>query len=188
MLYYIYRLALKAFTDQKRRFFPHLDDENGSNIEPAQKKPCFSHGVTDVKQEELNDSSSLSDILTCMEKEVPDLKIFTYERLDWLKQASALSSQANENSIGALKEHNYHSPRMSPRSLDATSTDKAAVIELIIPSVFRAVVSLHPVGSVEPDAVAFFSPDEVLYFVLSIHWKSFLTHYFVVLATRKFFQ
>ncbi|KAG7028152.1 Mediator of RNA polymerase II transcription subunit 27 [Cucurbita argyrosperma subsp. argyrosperma] len=154
------RLALKAFTDQKRRFFPHLDEENGSNMEPAQKKPCFSHGVTDVKQEELNDSSSLSDILTCMEKEVPDLKIFTYERLDWLKQASALPSQANENSIGALKEHNYHSPRMSPRSLDATSTDKAAVIELIIPSVFRAVVSLHPVGSVEPDAVAFFSPDE----------------------------
>lgn len=159
------RLALKAFTDQKRRFFPHLEDENGSNNEPALKKPCFSHGVTDVKQNELNDSRSLPDILSCMEKEVPELKIFTYERLDWLKQASALPSQANENSIGALKEHSYHSPRMSPRSLGATPTDKAGVIELVIPSVFRAVVSLHPVGSVEPDAVAFFSPDEVLYFV-----------------------
>ncbi|CAK9322983.1 unnamed protein product [Citrullus colocynthis] len=154
------RLALKAFTDQKRRFFPHLEDENGSNNEPALKKPCFSHGVTDVKQNELNDSRSLPDILSCMEKEVPELKIFTYERLDWLKQASALPSQANENSIGALKEHSYHSPRMSPGSLGATPTDKAGVIELVIPSVFRAVVSLHPVGSVEPDAVAFFSPDE----------------------------
>ncbi|KAE8651114.1 mediator of RNA polymerase II transcription subunit 27 isoform X2 [Cucumis sativus] len=154
------RLALKAFTDQKRRFFPHLEDENASNNEPALKKPCFSHGVTDVKQNELIDSRSLSDILSCMEKEVPELKIFTYERLDWLKQASALPSQANENSIGALKEHSYHSPRMSPGALGATPADKAGVIELIIPSVFRAVVSLHPVGSVEPDALAFFSPDE----------------------------
>ncbi|KAL0555278.1 hypothetical protein IC582_009221 [Cucumis melo] len=154
------RLALKAFTDQKRRFFPHLEDENASNNEPALKKPCFSHGVTDVKQNELIDSRSLSDILSCVEKEVPELKIFTYERLDWLKQASALPSQANENSIGALKEHSYHSPRMSPGALGATPADKAGVIELIIPSVFRAVVSLHPVGSVEPDALAFFSPDE----------------------------
>ncbi|XP_008442914.1 mediator of RNA polymerase II transcription subunit 27 [Cucumis melo] len=154
------RLALKAFTDQKRRFFPHLEDENASNNEPALKKPCFSHGVTDVKQNELIDSRSLSDILSCVEKEVPELKIFTYERLDWLKQASALPSQANENSIGALKEHSYHSPRMSPGALGATPADKAGVIELIIPSVFRAVVSLHPIGSVEPDALAFFSPDE----------------------------
>ncbi|KAA0043815.1 mediator of RNA polymerase II transcription subunit 27 [Cucumis melo var. makuwa] len=155
------RLALKAFTDQKRRFFPHLEDENASNNEPALKKPCFSHGVTDVKQNELIDSRSLSDILSCVEKEVPELKIFTYERLDWLKQASALPSQANENSIGALKEHSYHSPRMSPGALGATPADKAGVIELIIPSVFRAVVSLHPIGSVEPDALAFFSPDEL---------------------------
>lgn len=131
--------------------------------------------MTEIKQDELNEPRTLSDILTCMEKEVPDLKIFTYERLDWLKQAPALSSQANDNSIGALKEHNYHSPRMGPGSLAASSKDKVSVIELIIPSVFRAVVSLHPVGSVEPDAVAFFAPDEVLYFVhkylLSILFK-----------------
>lgn len=131
-----------------------------------------------IKQEELNDSRSLSDILTCMEKEVPDLKILTYERLDWLKQASALPSQANEISIGALKEHNYHSSRMSPGSLGATPTDKAAVIELIIPSVFRAVVSLHPVGSVEPDAVAFFSPDEVLYLALKFSLSTFFFTYY----------
>lgn len=179
------RLALKAFTDQKRRFFPHLEDENASNNEPALKKPCFSHGVTDVKQNELIDSRSLSDILSCMEKEVPELKIFTYERLDWLKQASALPSQANENSIGALKEHSYHSPRMSPGALGATPADKAGVIELIIPSVFRAVVSLHPVGSVEPDALAFFSPDEVLYFPHKYSFSKYFTHYSVV-QTRKF--
>lgn len=38
--------------------------------------------------------------------------------------------------------------------------DKVAVIELSFPSVFRAVVSLNPAGSVDPDAVAFFSLDE----------------------------
>ncbi|KAA8529861.1 hypothetical protein F0562_034370 [Nyssa sinensis] len=38
--------------------------------------------------------------------------------------------------------------------------DKVAVIELLFPSVFRAIVSLHPAGSIDPDAVAFFSPDE----------------------------
>jgi mediator of RNA polymerase II transcription subunit 27 len=32
---------------------------------------------------------------------------------------------------------------------------------LFFPSVFRAIISLHPAGSIDPDAVAFFSPDEV---------------------------
>ncbi|KAK0586476.1 hypothetical protein LWI29_007641 [Acer saccharum] len=77
------------------------------------------------------------------EKEVPNLKIFTYERLDWLKRASSL-------------------PRLqSSVAADKVSVDKIAVIELFFPSVFRAVFSLHPVGSIDPDAVAFFRPDEV---------------------------
>ncbi|MFQ6656101.1 hypothetical protein Gotur_026358 [Gossypium turneri] len=71
------RLALKAFTDQKRRFFPHLDDEE--------------------------DGEALQNV---------------------------------------------------------ASMDKVAVIELFFPSIFRAVVSLHPAGSTDPDSVAFFSPDE----------------------------
>ncbi|MCI27079.1 mediator of RNA polymerase II transcription subunit 27-like [Trifolium medium] len=38
--------------------------------------------------------------------------------------------------------------------------EKVAVIELLFPSILRAVISLHPAGSTDPDAVAFFSPDE----------------------------
>jgi mediator of RNA polymerase II transcription subunit 27 len=51
--------------------------------------------------------------------------------------------------------------------------EKVAVIELLFPSILRAVISLHPAGSTDPDAVAFFSPDEVYlsWFVFSnIHY------------------
>ena len=45
--------------------------------------------------------------------------------------------------------------------IELFSLPLVAVIELLIPSVFRVVVSLHSAGSIDPDAVAFFSPDEV---------------------------
>ncbi|XP_030484932.1 mediator of RNA polymerase II transcription subunit 27 [Cannabis sativa] len=154
------RLALKAFTDQKRRFFPHLDDEgqNGQDTEPNPKKQRGPQVVPPIHQEELSDCKTLSDILTRLEKEVPNLKILTYERMDWLKRASSLP---NEGPIEKLKEHNFHSSnRLKPGPLSDVDVDKVAVIELSFPSVFRAVVSLHPAGSIDPDAVAFFSPDE----------------------------
>ncbi|KAM6547730.1 hypothetical protein CsatB_019406 [Cannabis sativa] len=154
------RLALKAFTDQKRRFFPHLDDEgqNGQDTEPNPKKHRGPQVVPPIHQEELSDCKTLSDILTRLEKEVPNLKILTYERMDWLKRASSLP---NEGPIEKLKEHNFHSSnRLKPGPLSDVDVDKVAVIELSFPSVFRAVVSLHPAGSIDPDAVAFFSPDE----------------------------
>lgn len=99
-----------------------------------------------------------------LKKEVPNLKIFTYQRLDWLKRASSLPSSANESE--SVKEHNFHSSnRLKPGSMGDVSVDKVAVIELLFPSVFRAIVSLHPAGSIDPDAVAFFSPDEVTFFI-----------------------
>ncbi|KAL5545724.1 hypothetical protein UlMin_005411 [Ulmus minor] len=152
------RLALKAFTDQKKRFFPHLDDDK--NTEPNAKRHCSPQVVTS-HQEELSDCKTLPEVLMRLEKEVPNLKIFTYERMDWLKRASSLPSSANENPVEALKEHTFHGlNRLKPGSLGEVATDKVAVIELFFPSVFRAVVSLHPAGSIDPDAVAFFSPDE----------------------------
>ncbi|KAI4300556.1 hypothetical protein L6164_033923 [Bauhinia variegata] len=126
------RLALKAFTDQKRRFFPHLDD-GLQNVEPASKKRCVSEEITVDAVEGLSYLKTLPDVLKRLEKEVPNLKISTYERLDWLKRASSLSSSTNENSL----EHNFHGSNK-----------------------LRAVVSLHPAGSIDPNAVAFFSPDE----------------------------
>ncbi|KAF3442743.1 hypothetical protein FNV43_RR16660 [Rhamnella rubrinervis] len=156
------RLALKAFTDQKRRFFPHLDDGlNDQNTEPNSKKHCASQVVTSSNQEDLSDCKTLSEVLTRLEKEVPHLKISTYERLDWLKRASSLPASANESSVETLKKHNFHgSNRLKSSSLEDIPIDKVAVIELLFPSVFRAIVSLHPAGSIDPDAVAFFSPDE----------------------------
>lgn len=104
-----------------------------------------------------------------LEKEVPNLKIFTYERLDWLKRASSLPSSANESPLELLKEHNFHSSsKLRPGLQNTVAVDKVAVIELLFPSIFRAIVSLHPVGSIEPDAVAFFSPDEVILFLAHV--------------------
>lgn len=152
-------MALKAFTDQKRRFFPHLDD----GAESISKKICSSQLSTASHEEELNEYGSLSDFLVHLEKEVPNVKINTYERLDWLKRASSLASAANESVIETPKEHTFHSSN-NPRqgTVGSIAADKVAVIELLFPSVFRAIVSLHPVGSLDPDAVAFFSPDEVI--------------------------
>ncbi|KAJ7971673.1 Mediator of RNA polymerase II transcription subunit 27 [Quillaja saponaria] len=149
------RLALKAFTDQKRRFFPHLDD-GLKNTESVPKKHCDLQGMP-VDPEIARDFRKLPDVLLRLEKEVPNLKIFTFERLDWLKRASSLSSSTNESST----ERNFHgSNKLRPGPVGAIVAEKAAVIELLYPSVFRAVVSLHPADSMDPDAVAFFSPDE----------------------------
>lgn len=104
-----------------------------------------------------------------LEKEVPNLKIFTYERLDWLKRASSLPSSANESPLELLKEHNFHSSsKLRPGLQNTVAADKVSVIELLFPSIFRAIVSLHPVGTIEPDAVAFFSPDEVILFLAHV--------------------
>ncbi|XAR63709.1 hypothetical protein NMG60_11023744 [Bertholletia excelsa] len=170
------RLALKAFTDQKRRFFPHLDD--GALL----KKHCGSEGSTLSHEEELSGLRTLSDVLLHLEKEVPNVKIFTYERLDWLKRASSLPSCGNEITLESSKEHNFHhSNNLRQGSLGvvaaekvAVPAEKIAVIELLFPSVFRAVVSLHPAGSIDPDAVAFFSPEEGGSYV---HARGFSTYH-----------
>lgn len=179
----LFRLALKAFTDQKKRFFPHLDDRpNDESTEPASKKHCGSQALPPSNHEELSDCKTLSDVLMRLEKEVPNLKIFTYERLDWLKRASSLPSSANESPLELLKEHSFHSSsKLRPglqntAAADKVAVDKVAVLELLFPSVFRAIVSLHPVGSIEPDAVAFFSPDEVILFLYARTYN-FLWHF-----------
>lgn len=166
-LYTQNRLALKAFTDQKRRFFPHLDDGmkgHSPSGESALKKHRGSQESILSQQEEHSGSKTLSDILMRFEKEVPYMKIFTYQRLDWLKRASLLLSSPSESPMEFSKENNFHSSaklRSAAASTGAVNADKVAVIELLYPSVFRAIVSLHPAGSIDPDAVAFFSPDEV---------------------------
>lgn len=159
-----HRLALKAFTDQKRRFFPHLDDEEDSEgTDSVSKKHRNLQALAEDNQDNVSDCKTLSDVLSSLEKDKPNLKIFTYERLDWLKRASSLPASANDNTMEAPK-HNFHSSSiLRPTPQNVVAMDKVSVIELFCPSVFRALVSLHPAGSTDPDSVAFFSPDEVIF-------------------------
>lgn len=88
------------------------------------------------------------------------MKIFTYWHLDWSKRASSLASLMDDDFVDPSKELNLQNMGKSR----TTPIDQVAVIELLVPSIFRAVVSLHPAGSTDPDAVAFFSPTEVMTF------------------------
>lgn len=148
------RLALKSFTDQKRRFFPHLDYVSSS------KKQCVSQDSLIENPEESSDYRTLTDTLECLEKEVTNMKIYTYERLEWLKRASSLPASANEDAFDTSMAQAYRGPTSLRPGSPHVPLDRVAVIELFFPSIFRAIVSLHPVGSTSPDAVAFFSPDE----------------------------
>ncbi|KAG5055756.1 hypothetical protein AAZX31_03G182000 [Glycine max] len=164
------RLALKAFTDQKRRFFPHLDDGLETS-ESASKKCCGSEEIAVDPKEGISFLRTLPDVLKSLEKDVPNLKILTFERLDWLKRASTLTLSTNENYL----EHNYHgSNKLRLGSVGTVPAEKVAVIELLFPCVFRAVISLHPAGSMDPDVVAFFAPDESGSYV---HARGFSVHH-----------
>jgi mediator of RNA polymerase II transcription subunit 27 len=151
------RLALKAFTDQKRRFFPHIDD--GLKMEPSSKKHRASHLLLENGREEPVDYKTLPDIQSRLEKLVPSVKVSTYGRLNWLKRANSLPGSGSDDPTEASKPIFQSSSKLRS-GLQTEVVDKIAVIELSFPSLFRAIVSLSPAGSVDPDAVAFFSPDE----------------------------
>ncbi|KAK3163512.1 hypothetical protein QOZ80_1AG0004650 [Eleusine coracana subsp. coracana] len=152
------KLALKAFTDQKRRFFPHLDDEVLRHVHDGEpgitKRPRLSGRNGELEE------TTLSEILKNLENEVPNMKIFTYRHLDWSKRASSLASLLDDDFVDPSKELNLQMMGKSRSGALTTPIDQVAVIELLVPSIFRAIVSLHPAGSTDPDAVAFFSPTE----------------------------
>ncbi|XP_062190577.1 mediator of RNA polymerase II transcription subunit 27-like [Phragmites australis] len=152
------RLALKAFTDQKRRFFPHLEDEVLSHLHDGEPGVAKRTRLS-ASNEELEEKT-LSEILKNLGNEVPNLKIFTYRHLDWSKRASSLASLMDDDFVDPSKELNLQNMGKLRSGALTTSIDQVAVIELLVPSIFRAVVSLHPAGSTDPDAVAFFSPTE----------------------------
>ncbi|CAN6447209.1 unnamed protein product [Victoria cruziana] len=127
---------------------------------PSKKLATSVSSVSDHKDEP-HSERSLSDILNDIEAESSFARICTYQRLDWLRRASLLSASANETSGETSKENNVHgSSKIRAEVQGVPALDQIAVIELLVPSVFRAVVSLNPAGSINPDAVAFFSPDE----------------------------
>jgi len=161
------RLALKAFTDQKRRFFPHIDD--GLKMEPSSKKHRASHLLLENGREEPVDYKTLPDIQSRLEKLVPSVKVSTYGRLNWLKRANSLPGSGSDDPTEASKPIFQSSSKLRS-GLQTEVVDKIAVIELSFPSLFRAIVSLSPAGSVDPDAVAFFSPDEVTSNLLALKY------------------
>lgn len=168
------RLALKAFTDQKRRFFPHLEERtfgNASNGElGSAKKSCHSFPSTGHLRQDMLDKSDeqtiLSDVLKCLEAEAPSMKISTYQRLEWFKKASSLIPLGSNSSSELTKQEQSHLLGKSPApggklTSGSVPLEQVGVLDVLVPSVYRAVVSLTPAGSTIPDAVAFFSPDEV---------------------------
>lgn len=157
---HIFRLALKAFTDQKRRFFPHLEDDqidlshNDTIKIPPTKQPRLSQRPTQNPNIDSSEQKpTLADILKSIETEAPGITTYTYQRLEWSKRAESLSSVMNDNSLDQPKVQNLANL--------SSNFNNVAVIELVASGIFRVLVSLHPAGSTDPDAVAFFSPNEV---------------------------
>ncbi|XBI17385.1 hypothetical protein VPH35_059451 [Triticum aestivum] len=93
------RLALKAFTDQKRRFFPHLEDEVLNHLHDGEsgiaKRPRMPAGNGELEEK------TLSEILKNLENEVPNMKISTYRRLDW----SMLTRHCSTSSVWNPVKH-----------------------------------------------------------------------------------
>ena len=131
-----FRLALKAFVEQKRHFFPRFGEINNVVVDfPAEKRakilnadPCASNkGKTDQSSH-----GSLLDLVKAWKTEAPGMTISAFTRL-----------------------------KRKPLPLDASSIEKAGILEVTFPSVFKVVISLFPSGSTTPDAVSMYSPDEV---------------------------
>lgn len=163
------RLALKAFTDQKRRFFPHLEEQTFGNVSNGElgsaKKACHSFPSLSNQRQDMLDKSdeqtTLSDVLKCLDTEAPSIKISTYQRLEWFKKASSKLTLSKPPAPGGQS------------TSGSVPLEQVGVLEVLVPSVYRAVVSLTPAGSTIPDAVAFFSPEEV---GNHIHARGFSIH------------
>lgn len=180
------RLALKAFTDQKRRFFPHLEERTFGNVSNGEsgsaKKSCHSFPSPSHPRQDMLDKSDeqtiLSDVLKCLDTEAPGMKISTYQRIEWFKKASSLVPFGSNSSSELTKQEQSHLLGKPPApGVQLTSgsvpLEQVGVLDVLVPSVYRAVVSLTPAGSTIPDAVAFFSPDEVGNY---IHARGFSIH------------
>ncbi|KAH8954488.1 hypothetical protein BDL97_08G080800 [Sphagnum fallax] len=162
------RLALKAFAEQKRRFFPGLgpDVVTESNSNPASETP-----KTDGSNQAATSSPVLSDVLRRIQSEMPGMVVTQYARLAWMNNRLGSNSRFDSSTgVLSLSANSSLSLRKgmaltsqlaggeAPPSL--RSSEKVAVLEVTIPGILRAIISLLPPGSVYPDAIAVFSPDE----------------------------
>lgn len=135
------------------------------NIFPADKRTkCLSTDEIvseQVKPDNSSQSLPLLDLLKSWQAETSGMTISAFSRLEWAKHKST----------SMLQKKNLNSGLVGPGSdtlasrpgLDASSVEKAAILEVTVPAVFKAVVSLFPSGSTTPDAVSMFSADEVTF-------------------------
>jgi len=159
------RIALKAFTEQKRRYFPSLEVTTSENGPKAGTKRSRTEGSESTD----TSVSSLPDILRRIQSEAPGMTVTPYARLAWTSkfgsQGGAISGPVNKmlskyaslqlkNSAGTAPPAVVDSPAPSKH------VEKVAVLEVSIPEVLVAVISVLPAGSIYPDAVAIFSPAE----------------------------
>lgn len=170
------RVALKAFTEQKRRYFPSLEVTTSENGPKAGTKRSRTEGSESTD----TSVSSLPDILRRVQSEAPGMTVTPYVRLAWTSkfgsQGGAISGPVNKmlskyaslqlkNSAGTAQPAVVDSPAPSKH------VEKVAVLEVSIPEVLVAVISVLPAGSIYPDAVAIFSPAEVGHLFMSFHFN-----------------
>ncbi|XP_024396509.1 mediator of RNA polymerase II transcription subunit 27 isoform X1 [Physcomitrium patens] len=161
------RLALKAFTEQKRRFFPGLAATTTS-VTGTKRPRSEGSETTDTAE------PSLPDLLRRIQPETQGMVVTPYERLAWVKKSNLKAGMSTtfasrvltSNSSLSVRHGNAGTPQQPPQAgvdnptSSTRQAEKIAVLEASIPSVLVAVVSVIPAGSLYPDAVALFSPAE----------------------------
>jgi len=154
---YLCRLALKAFTEQKRRFFPGLAATTSEAKRPR---------VEGSESAEAG-GPSLPDLLRRLQPETQGMAVTPYDRLAWVNKSKSKDGMSGRvltsNSSLSVRHGNSGAPQTGgDNSTTSTKqTEKLAVLEASIPGVLVAVVSVLPACSVYPDAIALFSPAEV---------------------------
>lgn len=148
------RLAAKAFTEQKRRYFPGLAAQTSEGKRP--------------RVEGSEASEALPELLKRLQPETQGLAVTPYERLAWINKSKSKDARIlTSNSSLALRHGNAAAAAVPSQAAGGDNpttstkqTEKLAVLEASVPGVLVAVVSVLPAGSVFPDAVALFSPAE----------------------------
>ncbi|KAG0610697.1 hypothetical protein M758_7G084500 [Ceratodon purpureus] len=161
------RLALTAFTKQKKRFFPGLAATTTSAIGAKRLR---------IEGSESSETAgpSLPDLLKRIQSETHGMAVTPYERMAWLNKSNSTGGMSaifasrviTSNSSLSVRHGNVGAapPPSQAGGDNPTSSsrqnEKLAVLEASIPGVLVAVISVMPAGCVYPDAVAVFSPAE----------------------------
>ncbi|KAL2632147.1 hypothetical protein R1flu_016833 [Riccia fluitans] len=151
------RLALKSFGEQKKHLLLGVGDERRAK----KLRAGAAHGSAE--------DGSLVDVLRRIQTDATGMVVTPYARLEWAKRTTCGNiSKAGTDPAQSLAQLTSQSgsvklePGTSSVGFDGQSRpiERVAVLEVSLPGILRAVVSLQPTGSIYPDALAVFSPDE----------------------------